>query len=180
MTYNPNTLGYPYNAKNFGGAGDVVTDDTAAVSACFTVAAANSSSVLLPDGTYLITSNTTTTAPVTFSPSAKLSVRTGVTFTINGAISAPLTQIFSGVGTVVTNGTGDYPIQWWGGKGDNSTDNTAAMNAAHASGRVIYYPQGNYIFTTLNPFALGGIKGDGDNLTFLVSTDTSGAVSSIM
>ena len=51
-------------------------------------------------------------------------------------------------------------------------DSTAAMAAAHATGYVIYYPRGRYKFTKFS-FSQGGIRGDGRDQTFLISTDTS-------
>jgi hypothetical protein len=55
-----------------------------------------------------------------------------------------------------------------------TTDSTAAMSAAHATGRLVYYPSGTYLFTKLStPIISGGIIGDGPTSTVLHSTDTS-------
>jgi hypothetical protein len=53
------------------------------------------------------------------------------TLTINGHISAGLYQIFDGSGTVTIGGYVPvvYP-EWWGARGDGSTDDTDAINAA--------------------------------------------------
>ena len=64
-------------------------------------------------------------------------------------------------------------VKDFGAVGDGVTNDTAAMNAAHATGQLIYYPPGAYYFSTLNPFSKGGIIGAGRSLTTLVSTDTS-------
>jgi hypothetical protein len=61
----------------------------------------------------------------------------------------------------------------FGGVGDGATDNTAAMQAAHNTGKVVYYPAGEYRFSNTINVALGGILGSGLGTTFLVSTNTS-------
>ncbi len=70
----------------------------------------------------------------------------------------------------VFNGMAD--VREFGAVGDGSTNNTAAMNNAHATGLVIFYPQGTWNFTTLNPITTGGIVGLGRSATTLNSTDT--------
>jgi hypothetical protein len=67
---------------------------------------------------------------------AVLNVASGKTLTINGPIRADLWQIFSGPGTVA----GDPKVeailpQWFGAKGDNSTDDASAINKAAALAR---------------------------------------------
>lgn len=52
-----------------------------------------------------------------------------------------------------------------------SVDVTAAMVAAHATGRVVHYPAGRYKFSTLT-ISTGGIVGEG-KATILDSTDTT-------
>lgn len=69
-------------------------------------------------------------------------------------------------------GPGPADVREWGAKGDGSTDNTTAMQAAHNTGMLIYYPGGIYNFTTIS-FVQGGMVGDGQNLSILNSTDTS-------
>jgi hypothetical protein len=67
-----------------------------------------------------------------FQQGGSLSISSGKTVTINGHTEAGLYQIFYGSGTVVF-GSGSvkevYP-QWWGAKGDDATDDTAAIQAA--------------------------------------------------
>ncbi|CAG4900872.1 hypothetical protein LMG31841_02927 [Paraburkholderia saeva] len=63
-------------------------------------------------------------------------------------------------------------VKDFGAKGDGATDDTAAMQAAHTTGNLIYYPAGTYKFSTLT-IPLGGIVGDGPSKTVLTSTDTA-------
>lgn len=63
----------------------------------------------------------------------------------------------------------------FGAVGDGITDDTAAMQAAHNTGRPVYYPAGTYLFTSGLTIQNGGIVGDGMTQTRLKSNDTSGA-----
>lgn len=76
-------------------------------------------------------------------------VTTGYTLTINGSFSCGLFQAFSGTGTVIF-GYGvikeAYP-QWWGAKGDDSTDDTTAIQDAVDSFDNIYFPKATYKIT---------------------------------
>jgi len=75
---------------------------------------------------------------------------------------------------IASLGPGSADVREWGAIGNGSTNNTVAMQAAHNTGRLIYYPQGTYSFTNLTMTA-GGIVGDGESLTQLQSTDISTA-----
>jgi hypothetical protein len=55
-----------------------------------------------------------------------------------------------------------------------TNDSTTGMQAAHNTGKLIYYPTGVYKFSTLTMSA-GGIIGDSSSLTKLFSTDTTSA-----
>lgn len=55
-----------------------------------------------------------------------------------------------------------------------SNDSTAAMQAAHDTGKLVYYPAGTYKFTTIT-MESGGICGDGPSQTILSCTDTTSA-----
>jgi len=73
--------------------------------------------------------------PVHIQPAGLLDVDAGITLTINGVLTAPPQQIFTGSGVVEfgPGATTELYIEWWGGKADNSTDNTAAFAAVIAN-----------------------------------------------
>jgi hypothetical protein len=54
-----------------------------------------------------------------------------------------------------------------------TTDSTSGMNAAHATGNLVYYPAGIYKATSTFSFAQGGAIGDGQSQTVLNLTDIS-------
>ena len=66
-------------------------------------------------------------------------------------------------------------VKDFGAVGDGVTDDTAAMQAAHNTGRVVYYPTGRYKFSTLTNIQQGGIVGDGQTQSVLISTDVTNA-----
>ncbi len=61
----------------------------------------------------------------------------------------------------------------YGAAGDGVTDDTAAMQAAHDTGNVVYYPAGTYLFTSNISISSGGIIGEGMTETILKSNDTT-------
>lgn len=69
--------------------------------------------------------------------------------------------------------SGPVNVRWFGAAGDGSTDDTTAMQAAHNTGAVVYYPAtaSHYKFTILS-IAQGGIIGQGPT-TLLKSSDTT-------
>lgn len=79
------------------------------------------------------------------------------------------------VATTVADKLQQYvSVKDFGAVGDGVADDTAAMEAAHATGNIIYYPAGVYLFTKFSSdVTAGGIIGDGPTLTVLHSTDTS-------
>ena len=96
-----------------------------------------------------------------------------------GAVNASqVTYNPAGTGAVATNVQAKLrqivSVKDFGAVGDGVTNDTAAMAAAHATGNVIYYPAGTYLFTKLSTaITSGGITGDGPTETVLKSTDTS-------
>lgn len=63
-------------------------------------------------------------------------------------------------------------VKDFGAKGDGTTDDTAAMQAAHNTGKLIYYPAGTYLFSPTLTMSAGGIIGNGPSQTILKSNDT--------
>lgn len=63
-------------------------------------------------------------------------------------------------------------VKNFGATGDGVTDDTTAMQAAHDTGKLVFYPAGTYLFSPTITFASGGILGEGPTLTILKSNDT--------
>ena len=63
-------------------------------------------------------------------------------------------------------------VMWFGATGNGSTDDTTALQACHTTGKVCFYPAGNYKFSTLT-MSSGGMLGAGPGQSFLASTDAS-------
>jgi len=62
-------------------------------------------------------------------------------------------------------------VKDFGAVGDGVANDTAAMQAAHNTGKVVFYPNGRYKFTTIT-ISTGGIVGE-SKATILDSTDTT-------
>lgn len=108
--------------------------------------------------TWIISSNLTVPSDMTLdvAPGATLSINAGVTLTIGGGLDAAPQPLFSGSGSVVFSGghrvAALYP-QWWGAKGDGTTNDTTAMNAAltaanAAGGSLVRLTQGTFLIST--------------------------------
>jgi hypothetical protein len=107
--------------------------------------------IVVPVGTHAMSANVTIPASCTlkFVPGAMIDT-TGFTLTVNGTIDAGLYQIFTGSGTIALNqfkNNSIYP-EWWGAIGDNSTDDTSAIQTClnyFTNTSMSYY--GDLIFT---------------------------------
>ena len=64
-------------------------------------------------------------------------------------------------------------VKDFGAVGDGVSDDLAAMQAAHNTGQLIYYPAGEYKFSGQLTIPAGGIVGAGKTLTNLNCTDAS-------
>jgi hypothetical protein len=88
-----------------------------------------------------------------FFPGGSVSVDNGFTLTINGPIEAGLEQIFAGEGTIAGSPKiKDVYFQWWGAAGDNTTDDTEAVNKCLAfvstNGLTARIPENSWFRTT--------------------------------
>lgn len=149
-------FGESHNAKEHGCKGDGSTDDRANLNTLAnTTIPANGGTILLPPGTYKISSAMTFPSNVTlqFMAGATLSPDSSVTVTINSPIIAPFDrQIFGGSGTIKFGVRAKVSPIWWGADRTGATDATSAFQAAHDSlpttgdvGGQIYIPVGDYL-----------------------------------
>jgi hypothetical protein len=76
-------------------------------------------------------------------------------------------------GTLRYYGEGLVPVTCYGARGDNSTNDTAALNAAFASGYSIYIPCGNYHHTGLT-ITLGIVVDAGGPSCSILTNTTNG------
>ena len=143
----------------------------------------NVSLSLIVDSSETIAANTTIDAyqSLEFPSGAILTVSGGFTLTITGNITAGIYQIFSGAGTVTIDGHTrvGYP-QWWGAKGDNSTDDTDALQAAIDALplKILFIPKGRYIVSDTITISSQGItiEGEGGNYFFQNADPVHGTV----
>lgn len=167
------------------------TDSSAAFTAALS-AMSNSGELLLPSvvaGTaaiYKITNSVTIPIGVTlvFGNNALISIASATTLTVNGAIKASdRQQIFEQAGTVVLSPGIVIIPQWFGAKGDGSTDDAVplqqALDALQAGGTV-RFPASTYITSaqlTVTGLWGGRILGDQQDGTVLQTkaTFTNGA-----
>ncbi|HCZ49062.1 MAG TPA: hypothetical protein DCZ11_08650, partial [Gammaproteobacteria bacterium] len=139
--------------------------------------------------TVVVRDDTTMAASATFPSTAVLEVQnnarittTGYTLTVNGRFVAPRSQCFAGAGTV-TFGSGTVAAvlpEWFGAIGDDSTDNTTAIQAAaNAAGivGVLDFGPGTFRLSTVTKTMTGGrltqgfaLRGAGRNVTTLKQT----------
>ena len=112
---------------------DFGADSTGAVSAtaAFALADAAGQGIVIPKGTYLVSTNSTFTVPVTMEYGAVITVPTGITLTFNGTFTAGVYQCFNctGTGAVVflPTKTAVGNAEWWGATpGDPSVTGVAA------------------------------------------------------
>ena len=97
-----------------------------------------------------------------FEKGGTFNVGAGATLTINGSVEAPLQRIFCGDGRVIlgTERIKEVYPQWWGARGDNATDDTAAIQAAIDSqprGGVVFFPIGTHRISSAIRFH-GGLR----------------------
>lgn len=178
--------GQVYNVVAYGAAGDGVEDDTAEVQAAHTAATVSGGIVFFPTGTYKITSSTTFNSDVTaaFSNGAKLSIQTGVTFTLNGPVDAGLYQIFSWAGTGTVAGLQYASPEWFGAVAGDATGDydeivkaMAAVTGDYDEGKgLVIFAKGVYkLESTLTPNIGITFRGQGklDSIIWYSGTGTA-------
>ena len=127
---------------------------------------------------YLETDSDTVTFTAGLHVGAEVKFSTAVQVTTNTIDAANVSYDPPFTGSVPTN-VEDKLAQYvsvkdFGAVGDGVADDTAAMEAAHATGQTVYYPAGIYSFTKFTgSVTSGGIIGDGPTLTILRSSDTT-------
>jgi hypothetical protein len=140
-------------------------DRTAAtISSAVSKIGSNKVELVFATGTWTIDANITIPSNFVCSIPAgcTFSISNGITLTINGPIVAPLSQIFSGSGTVALGGLGGpaFP-QWWGAAGDGTTSDTAAFTSAVAPSVDVYAGDGTWMIQGVTVPDGQSIHGDG-------------------
>ena len=126
---------------------------------------------------------TTASGPIQFFTSAgteRMRIDSSGNAILAYGASGTVTQAYQKAGSTITpwiNVKTDY-----GAKGDNSTNDTTAINnaiaAANASAAVIFFPPGTYKVTTLNAITASGVQviGSGRKATIISTTSATGDV----
>lgn len=129
-------------------------DNTGAANCATAFTNANAApSILIPSGTYLVSSNVTFTKHVTILDGAVLNISNGVTVTFNAGMAADRYQIFNptGTGKVVFDEsqlTTGYP-EWWGGFASAGSVNCyTAIQACIEACPITSFGVGNYYIGT--------------------------------
>lgn len=177
-----------FSVSLYGAVGDGLTNNATVLGNAQAAAAAVGGAIYIPLGTFQ-TNNITLSVPVVFAPGASLlKPATGQTIVITSTVFADLSQHFvnalGGQGTVSfvgnTSITAFYP-QWWGAKGDNSTNDIAPFRATIAAvnglgGGTIEVPDATYViqvgdvltdtnYTTINTISKVLFNIRSDNVT---------------
>lgn len=146
-----------------------VGNDSTNAKPAIELAKAKNVPVLVPTGTFKILSDTMITAPsIEFLSGGKINVPAGVVLTIDAALIAPPSQIFTGDGVVILTRKARLKyihIEWWGGNGDGVVDNQPATIAAirtigysSSAVSVIQYLSGQYLYGGPVIIPAGGIQ----------------------
>lgn len=111
-------------------------------STSMTKADAAANVVIIPSGTYKISSNVTFSKPVKMEPGALLIVSTGVTVAFNGGFEANILSrlwSLSGTATITFDATKTstcFP-EWWGAALNNNNGDTARMNTLSINASIV-------------------------------------------
>ena len=146
----------PVSVKDTSAIGDGTADDYQAFVQAQLKAGATGT-LYVPAGTYVIGTNLTISCAVIFAFGATVKPSSGVTVTLAGPVeTAPGQSIIASgtVGTVTITGSiaagdGVFNVKSFGAKGDNTTNDYAAVQAAvnaavAAGGGIVFFPVGLY------------------------------------
>lgn len=161
------------------------------ISTAITDIGSNAVDLLITRGSWTISNNITIPRNVrlVFDKGAIFNIDSSKVVTINGDLSTPIQQIFTGSGaSSVIFGKGSVPAlytEWWGANSSDANDDTTAfqnaVNAAHASSGIkIKLLSGTYLVSTItlavNSNLYLAISGQGEHLTIIqkygASTDS--------
>ncbi|MHC4608631.1 MAG: hypothetical protein ACYTAF_17120, partial [Planctomycetota bacterium] len=137
-----------YDVTGYGATGDGATDDATAIGTAATEAAGGR--LILPKGTYKISSNVSLDEDVQIHKGATISVDGGVTLTLTGTITAGHYQIFAGAGDVSITAPVSAILPEWFGNTAVSTFTDADATPSVAQGR--FFKTANTGGTTITNF----------------------------
>ena len=115
---------------------DFGADTTGVISSSTAFSNANSSGnqIVIPKGTYLLSTSVTFTVPVIMEYGAIITIPTSITLAFNSGFSAGVHQCFNTTGTGIVTFNPQYTAEgfaeWWGAAGGSGTDSGPAINAA--------------------------------------------------
>lgn len=168
------------NVQMYGTAGNGTTNDRPALAAAIAAFGSNAGDLLIPAGTYLISTSLTVPSNVRLvGQGGVIKMAAGATLTDNGSVLVSQRQLFAytsltaapvvfGVGAV-----SDVSPRWFGAVGDGTTDDTGAIQAAQsaslASGAVISFPPGVFKISAPLLFTVP-MRGSGRTATTIKAT----------
>lgn len=133
--------------------------------------------------TYTISTATTITSSFTAEKGCTL-VKSGTgTIAFSGPFSAGLYQVFSGFSPGDVTGLKEARPEWFGGAGDNSTDNATPIACAAASGGRVYIDEGTYLVkpttTSTGIASLSSVRIQGKGAASIIKLDWTGATTNV-
>ncbi|SDC37343.1 Pectate lyase superfamily protein [Paenibacillus sp. UNCCL117] len=148
-----------HKVTDHGVAGDGIQDNAAALTALIaSVAGAAEATFYFPPGQYRLGSAVTfpSRLRLVFDYGAMLTPDSSVVAVVNSHVEAAVTTIFGGDGEVTGNfhGAPVYP-QWWGAKGDKTSDDTVPFKKVFRLARdigqevTVIVPKGDYVWSSV-------------------------------
>ncbi len=165
----PVTVGSDVDITAYGASpSGTAANNAIAIGKAVTAVAAVGAGLYIPVGTFP-TNSVSITVPVQFAPGASiLQPATGQTITLTNALTIDTSKHFgnalAGQGTI--SFTGNYSMsalypQWWGAKGDGTTESgpsiIAAVTAAASAHVPVLFPSGIYAYATCPNFGFDGL-----------------------